>query len=253
MHSNTLLRVIILLTMCFVAVLFIALLHATLDPNGYAARMLMDRRSTAYPLTVQNIMWVVFFVGAGELLVRLIITAKEQGQLKMGYLPEDPQAMLNGKSLIPVYQRVAQGAHEGHFLPRLIQRVILLFQSTKATDQAHSLLSSSLDLFMHELELGYNMLRYIMWLIPSLGFIGTVKGIGDALDVTGSSDPNNPKLLSEVTKSLAVAFDTTLLALLMASLLLLIMHIIQGREEFTLNKSGQYCLDHLINRLHTGN
>jgi biopolymer transport protein ExbB/TolQ len=253
MKSYTLLRLIILFTMIVVAVLFMALLHVALDREGYAARMLLDRRSTSYPMTVQNVMWIVFFIGAGELLVRLILTAKERGQLSAGYLPEDPHAMLHAKNLVPVYQRVVQAAKEGHFLPRLIQRVILLFQSTKATDQAHSLLNSSLDLFMHELELGYNMLRYIMWLIPSLGFIGTVKGISDALDVTGAANPQSATLLTDVTKSLAVAFDTTLLALLMASLLLLIMHIIQGREESTLNRSGQYCLDHLISRLHVGN
>lgn len=253
MKSVVFIRLAICLSMVIVSLLFIAGLHYALNPEGYLARLLMDRGAGAYPFTVQNIMWVVFFVGAGELCFRVLVAFKEGGQLRKGYLPEDINAaLLTPKNLVPVYQRVAPAAAAGHVLPRLIQRIILMFQSSKATDQAHSLLNTSLDLVMHEVDLGYNMLRYVMWLIPSLGFIGTVKGISDSLEVAGASAPTDPQLLGNVTKALAVAFDTTFLGLLMAAVLLLAMHLIQGHEEETVNKSGQYCLDHLINRLHAG-
>jgi len=239
--------------MVLVALLLEVTLHFALEPSGYAARLLLNRRVDAYPFTVQNVMWIVFFLGAGELLVRYVATVQEGRQLEMDYLPQDVNApMLNAKHLVPIYRAVTPAAREGRFLPMLIQRTVMMFQSTKATDQAHSLLNTSLDLFMHEVDLGYNMLRYLMWLIPSLGFIGTVKGIGDALEKAGTSATNDPSLLSNVTKALAVAYDGTFLALMMAALLLFIMHMIQGREEKILNRSVQYCLDYLINRLHAG-
>lgn len=237
--------------MLLAALLVITTLHLTLDREGYAARLLLNRRVAAYPFTVQNVMWIVFFLGLGELLVRFLATAQESRQLHMKYLPEDASGpMLHAKILVPIYQRASAGARAGRFLPRLIQRVILMFQASRATDQAHSLLNTSMDLFMHEVDLNYNMLRYLMWLIPSLGFIGTVKGIGDALDKTGSSAPTDPDLLTNVTRALAVSYDGTFLALMMTALLLLLMHIAQGREEEVVNQSGQYCLDNLINRLH---
>ncbi|WP_395752909.1 MotA/TolQ/ExbB proton channel family protein [Prosthecobacter sp.] len=253
MKSATTLRLVIAISMVICSMLLLVLLHYGLDSQGYYARMLMDRNATTYPLTVQNIMWVVFFLGFGEILLRLFVSVREGRQLRLGYLSEDVNApMLTPRNIGTVYQKTAHAASQGFFLPRLIQRITLMFQSSRATDQAHSLLNTSLDLFMHEVDIGYNMIRYLMWLIPSLGFIGTVKGIGDALDVVGLTAPTDPKLLSTVTKSLAVAFDTTLLGLIMAAVLLLAMHIIQGREEETLNKSGQYCVDNLINRLHAG-
>ncbi|MFZ4593623.1 MAG: MotA/TolQ/ExbB proton channel family protein [Verrucomicrobiaceae bacterium] len=254
MKSATSLRLIIAVSMVISALLLITVLHFALDPQGYAARLLLNRRVEVYPFTVQNIMWLVFFLGTGEILFRLLVITRQGRQLKLGYLPEDADApMLTPKNLQPVYQRVSRSAAQGYFLPRLIQRIILMFQSSRSTDQAHSLLNTNLDLFMHEVDLGYNMLRYLMWLIPSLGFIGTVKGIGDALDITGTSTTTDPLLLNHVTKALAVAYDGTFLALMMAAVLLLAMHIIQGREEEIVNQSGQYCLDHLINRLHAGN
>ena len=95
------------------------------------------------------------------------------------------------------------------------------------------------------------MLRYLVWLIPTLGFIGTVVGIALALDYAGSNeDPQNPDLLAEITGRLGVAFYTTLLALIQSALLVFALHIVQQKEEMALNLSGQYCLDNLINRLY---
>jgi biopolymer transport protein ExbB/TolQ len=254
MRQSGLFRIVVAVSMVVTALLLITILHFSLDKQGYAARLLLNRRVDAYPITIQNIMWIVFFLGAGELLVRFIVTCKESRQLDMDYLAgEAGGVMLDARNLVPIYQKVGPGAAEGRFLPRLIQRIVLMFQSTRSTDQAHSLLNTSLDLYMHEVDLGYNMLRYLMWLIPSLGFIGTVKGIGDALEKTGTSASTDPSLLSNVTKALSVAYDGTFLALIMAALLLFVMHIVQGQEEEILNRSGQYCLDRLINRLHPGN
>ena len=60
----------------------------------------------------------------------------------------------------------------------------------------------------------------------------------------------NPNLLPEVTKRLAVAFNTTLLALIMATILVFWANVAQSREESSLNMAGQYCFDNLINRLY---
>ena len=113
-------------------------------------------------------------------------------------------------------------------------------------------MNSSLELYMHEIDLRYNMLRYIMWLIPSLGFIGTVIGIALALNFAGAetTDFQDPKLLSKLADRLGVAFYTTLLALLQAAVLVFLMHLTQAREEKALNDAGQYCMDNLINRLY---
>ncbi len=83
------------------------------------------------------------------------------------------------------------------------------------------LLTSSLELFLHEIDLRYSLVRYIIWVIPALGFIGTVIGISLALAYAGAVDLQDPNLLAELTKQLAVAFDTTLLALVLSAVLVL--------------------------------
>ena len=178
----------------------------------------------------------------------------ERSHLRRAYLPEDETTILQAPELRHIYANARAnyeaGGREGGFLPRLIQRVILQFRTSRSIEQANALLNSSLELYLHEIDLRYSMMRYVVWAIPTLGFIGTVIGISLALAFAGQVDVQDPTLLAELTKRLAVAFNTTLLALVMAAILVLIQHIVQAREEGALNEVGQYCLDNLINRLY---
>ena len=232
---------------------FVGLLSALLS-EGFFADFLLDRNARAmpYPFTIQNVMWLVFFIGAGELLVRYLETDREMRQIRKGLLPEDEATLLRKQDLGGLYKRVKKTQAEGDCsLQRMLARCILQFQASGSIDKANNLFNSSLELFQHEIELKYNALRYIVWLIPTLGFIGTVVGIALALsDAGNASDYQDPTLLKQLTQSLGVAFYTTLLALLQSAVLMFVLHVVQGKEETTLNTIGQYCLDNLINRLY---
>lgn len=232
------------------SLIFIAVMHVVLP--DLAAEILTDRGAFYYPFSAQNFMWLAFFVGLAEIWVRARVGQLDARQLQCGYLPEDERTVLQPADLPPIYGLTRESPYaEICFLPRLIQRAIMQFQTSRSVDQTSSILNSNLDLYIHEIDLRYTLLRYIMWLIPSLGFIGTVVGL--LLALTFAGDPtqlDNPLLLPEVTKRLAVAFNTTLVALLMASILVYLSGWCQAREEHALNQAGQYCLDNLINRLY---
>ncbi len=246
----------VILLLCQAAALLAIYLMYTFLSEG-AAAILIDRERSTYPATVQNLMWLVFALGVGELVVRLRDARAERAQLGVGYLPEDETTILQAPELRSLYARtreevIATGRSGGRFLPRLIQRVVTQFQTNQSLDQANALLNSSLELFLHEIDLRYSMIRYVVWAIPTLGFIGTVIGISLALAFAGSADLQDPMLLAELTTRLAVAFNTTLLALVMSTVLVLVQHAVQAYEEKAINDAGQYCLDHLINRLYVG-
>ena len=250
---SNVMRIITLLVSLASAVVFIAFLARVLPPE--AASVMLDINRASWPITVQNVLWLAFFAGLGELAIRWRGGRIEEQQFEREYLPLDDESVLRpGDDLTPIYRKVRASKYRTTcFLPRLIERCVLNFNLSHSVDQTNALLNSSLELFLHELDLRYNIIRYISWLIPSLGFIGTVIGIMLALNYAGNrSNVESPEMLYEVTQRLGVAFSTTLLALVMASILVFIQSLIQGREEKTLNKAGQYCLDNLINRLYTG-
>jgi len=229
------------------------LLHTQL-PDGLRIILVGSDAGDDFPLTIHAAEWLAFFFGLGELTVRFRTAGNELAELEKGYLPKDERVALQaGRDMQEYYQRARDSETANtRFLPRLIQRIIRQYQGSRSIDQAHSLLNSSMDLFMHEIDLRYSMLRYTAWVIPSLGFIGTVYGIAEALRKAATLDTTKMggNLLSALTRDLGIAFDTTMLALGLSMVLVFLMHVIQGREERALNGIAQYCTDNLIVRIY---
>lgn len=196
---------------------------------------------------VQSLMWVAFFVGLAELYYRYQYLEHYEQALNRKYLPDDPQVLLTPQDMPSIYRSVANKNGE---LESMIRNLVMRFQAGHSVEQTHEMLNSQLELWQYRLDINYNMIRYLTWLIPTLGFLGTVIGIAITLYAAGSMDINSETLLMDLTNELGMAFYTTLVALLMSAILVFIMHIVQGREESAINRSGQYCLDGLLTRLY---
>ena len=223
----------------------------TLVLSGRAAVLVLDHPSKhfLYPFTIQNIMHVVFFVGLGALFVRWRIAVRETNFLHAQFLPEDDRTVLMSRDLGPIRRRVANlFDHDNGFLPSLINIAILQFQSSSSVEQAAGVMSQQLELMSNRVEMRYGLVRFIAWVVPTLGFIGTVYSLGASLSSAG--DPNKALDLHEVAKTLGVGFDCTMIALVESAILVFLLHLIQEREESALNSAGDYTLRNLINRLY---
>lgn len=232
------------------AVVFIGLLSLTLE--GRAARLILDKGSDhfKYPFTIQNLMHVFFFLGLGELFVRWRVATRETRFLKQGYLPEDEVTVLQARDLSPIRRRVAREFDEEHgFLPSLIDLSILQFQASRSVDQTVAVMNASLELIAHRVDLRYNTVRFIAWLVPTLGFIGTVFGLGASLYDAGMQTTLDVK---KTAMTLGVGFDCTMVALIQSAFLVFLLHISQEKEELAVNQVGTYTLRNLINRLYEG-
>ncbi|MBW7908401.1 MAG: MotA/TolQ/ExbB proton channel family protein [Kiritimatiellae bacterium] len=122
-----------------------------------------------------------------------------------------------------------------------VSRVSTYLQSESARDQGNS-------------DSSYALSRVLMWAIPILGFIGTVQGLGVAVAgfgvLGGSADVGAIKeAIGQVTVGLGVAFDTTLLALVLTTLLMFPLTSFQRREENLFGELDNYLDDVLLARL----
>ena len=233
------------------AVLFILFLSLVLPSGTRAAVLILDKPSQhfVYPFTIQNLMHIVFFMGLGELFVRWRIAAREERFLGKGYLPEDDQTVLGPEDLGPIRRQVAgQFDHEHGFLPSLINMAVLQFQSSSSVEQAAGIMNQHLELISHRVDLRYGLVRFIAWLVPTLGFIGTVFSLGASL--SGAGVPGVQLNLKEVARTLGIGFDCTMVALMESAVLVFLLHLVQEKEESALNSAGDYTLRNLINRLY---
>ncbi len=202
-----------------------------------------------YPLTIQNIMYIMSAVGLADLWVRWRATQRERGYMKLELLPEDDSSVLKIDQLGPIRRRVAElDAGEDAFLPRLLDLSILQLITSKSLDQTVAIFTSTLELMSHRVDLAYQTMRFLVWFIPTTGFIGTVVGISISLE--GMKDAQNIAF-DKVTAGLAVAFYTTIIALVLSAVLVLLQNVVQRAEELTLNQAADYCLKNLINRVYT--
>ena len=225
-----------------------SLLLFMLDANALALHALGFDLANAgsYPFSIQNVEHLLFALALGEALVRWKAGSYELRFRDARYLPEDDAVVLQYEDLGPI-RRAVSGRHgpDHGFLPSLIELCSLQFMASRSVEQTVSVLNATLELIAHRVDLRYSFLRYLAWLIPTVGFIGTVYGIGAALgEMTANTN------IEAVTPVLAVAFDTTLVALIESAIVVVLIYVTQAREELAVNFAGQYTLRNLVNRLY---
>lgn len=250
MNSSPKLLRVIACSIAVVLALLVICLCNTMPLSEKMARFLVDKAENGEInyLAAQNFMWIAFFWGLAELLVRYIMLRGQQHELEDHYLPEDPRHVLTADQMPMVHEAIKARNGSG-ILAQMVTLLALQFQISRSAGMSQTVLSAEVEGRSNEIDLGYNILRYIAWMLPTLGFIGTVWGILCALDVAKSMPPSD-ELLPTVAGSMSVAFWTTLLALLMSCVIMYLMHVIQGKEETYLNKCSQYCLKNFINKLY---
>jgi biopolymer transport protein ExbB/TolQ len=237
-----------------VCIALIAIGSIVFPKNSGLAVFLFDNSTISffapvYPFTIQNALYLMTAMGIADLSVRHMATQREQSYLKQHLLPEDDTTILQIDDLGPIRRKTAAlHASEESFLPHLIDLSILQLFTSRSLEQAVQIYTSTLELMSHRLDLAYQTTRFLVWIIPTTGFIGTVIGISIALE--GMHDPKHIAF-DKITAGLAVAFYTTILALLLSALLVFFQNLVQRREEATLNKAAYYCLKNLINRIYS--
>ena len=107
-------------------------------------------------------------------------------------------------------------------------------------------IESSVEALAVRQEAENSMIRYLIWAIPSIGFIGTVRGIGEALSLADKALAGD---IAGMTNSLGVAFNSTLVALLISIFLMFLFHQLQRLQDGQIVDIQAYCDQYLLARI----
>ena len=129
-------------------------------------------------------------------------------------------------------------------LPRVLLSSLERFGSTRNVQDVSSVANTLCESEGERLESELSMIRYIAWAIPSVGFIGTVRGIGDALGQAHRAVDGD---IAGVTQSLGTAFNSTFIALLISIVVMFLVHQLQLLQERLVFDTQTY-LDHNLIR-----
>ncbi len=133
-------------------------------------------------------------------------------------------------------------------LPDVILAALHRFDSTRSIQDASHAVQQRTEMAYDELESNLSLVRYIAWAIPSVGFIGTVRGIGEALALAEEAIRGD---ISGVTSALGLAFNSTLVALLLSIALMFFVHLLQSKQEKLLIDLEEFANDRVIGQMKT--
>ncbi|MBI4081968.1 MAG: MotA/TolQ/ExbB proton channel family protein [Candidatus Lambdaproteobacteria bacterium] len=143
---------------------------------------------------------------------------------------------------------------------RRVERVLHYIRAVPKRESINDLLDFQAQIDVKRLESSYAILQVFIWAIPILGFIGTVLGIGNSVnsfadfiqtaEAGAAFGAQMRTALGQVTNGLAVAFNTTFLALVLVVPVMMITSLLQKNEEENLLSVEEYCLEKLLPRLH---
>jgi hypothetical protein len=138
--------------------------------------------------------------------------------------------------------------------PRIC-RALEHFLASRDIKEVGDVLREESDADFALMESSYTPVKVSLWTIPILGFIGTVMGVSDAVGgfgdfLTGAKEVDQIKTaLSEVTRGLSVAFDTTYVALILSVILMLIMSAVEKLERDQLYALEEYGQNRVVRTL----
>jgi biopolymer transport protein ExbB/TolQ len=149
--------------------------------------------------------------------------------------------------LYPTIDQKSQASDlQNKILPYVMARGLERYHLTGSVPEATETIMGRLEVAAEQQESELSMLRYLVWAIPSIGFIGTVRGIGLALQRADEALQGD---IAGVTSALGVAFNSTLVALFISIALMLMIHLLQAGQEGLILRLQTFCREQLLDKL----
>jgi hypothetical protein len=130
-----------------------------------------------------------------------------------------------------------------------VRKALELFELRVDNGEVAAFLFTQSDLDANRSTGSYSLLKVFLWAIPILGFIGTVMGLSVAVGSLSMGDTSDPAALkasiNSLTGGLGVAFDTTLLGLILSKLMSFPLSAVQKKEDETLTLIDAFCTEKL--------
>ena len=152
---------------------------------------------------------------------------------------------IDANTAIQIKEEIASREDLG-ILSKVYSTVLSSFLRNKALDSVAEAMNYTCEKEGERMESELSMIRYLIWAIPSIGFIGTVRGIGEALSQAHIAVEGN---IAGMTASLGVAFNSTFVALVVSIFLMYFLHQLQLSQDRLVLELNDRCNDNLLPEL----
>lgn len=193
---------------------------------------------------IQTLTFLAFFWSWFEVQEKLAVIKRERRAFKMNFIPTSekvvfmPSDINNLKFKLQEFER-----KDKYILSDLLKKACTKFTTSKSLSELIDIVSIQVEISQEKSEGEQSIIRYLTWVIPSIGFVGTVIGISQALIIANSGD------MDKIASLLGIAFDTTLVALVLSIVIMWFVHQLQEETDRFHSDLKEFVIDNLINKI----
>ena len=194
-------------------------------------------------LCVTLCMWSLLLLGRQAWLTQKDRKLLDKDYVKIGdaqvVLPEDARVYSRPLEALPREE-------QDGFLPRLLMVAYNRFGATRSVQDAAEAVRDECEFESASMDTKLSMVRFTAWAIPAVGFVGTVRGIGAALQEAQGAMGGD---ISGVTMGLGITFNATLTALVSCIIVMFWMHQLQQFQDRLVLDARTYVDRQLLRKL----
>ncbi|MBM3858078.1 MAG: hypothetical protein FJ395_00335 [Verrucomicrobia bacterium] len=199
-------------------------------------------------------MWAVSVVG---IILKMLRVRKERARTEGEVVPANLN-LRNMEEVVMAFERLTANTEltESICYTR-VTRVLSVYVNTQSSDRAADMAKEESELDAAASDTSFRLNRLFIWALPVLGFIGTVYGVSLAVSnfagfLQGAVTPEAIKVqVGLITTGLGVAFYTTLLGLIFATIAAFSSLVMEKVEEGMMESIDELTENSLVLRLPT--
>jgi hypothetical protein len=193
---------------------------------------------------IQGFTYLAFFWAWFEVQEKMRVIRRERRAFKMGIIPTSEKHVFLPTDINNLkFKLIEFEKKEKYILSDLLKKACTKFRTSGSLSELIDIVSIQIEVSQEKAEGDQSVIRYLTWVIPSVGFVGTVIGISQALIVANSGD------MEKITSLLGVAFDTTLIALILSIIIMWFVHRLQEETDRFHSDLKEFVIDNLINKI----
>ena len=221
-------------------------------PGTDWAKWTPERLSRLFLGPEQIACYCAFSWAAFILLSRYTEVRRQRRAFDLDLLPTEVGVCILPEDARLLRRKVEQTAARGgpYMLANMLRLALGKYAISHSGRDVSETIRMQADVDMGRLVSSMATVHYLAWAIPAIGFLGTVRGLAGSLSLGGESKRAIAEFIREATGHLNVAFDCTLVALVLSLAIMFLLHSVQRDEEALVIDCRQYCLEHLVNRLY---
>jgi biopolymer transport protein ExbB/TolQ len=182
---------------------------------------------------VEYVETVMFCVGLSALVLKGIDLLGQRHHVDDELIGEVPEGGQEPEAAVELLQHVQERRDENSYLVRRVRETLDLVRRTGSAEGIEDHLKYLSELDASRAAQSYGLVRFVVWAIPIMGFLGTVIGITVAI---ASLSPTQLDDITGVVSGLGTAFDTTASALALSMVLMFLQFLVDRLEQSLLGK-----------------